>query len=138
MALTYLLDTDVISETAKPKPSERVLAFVATCEEICLSAVTVYELSRGVARLKSGKRRQFLDAWLAELLAGRTRTLPFDRLAALAATDIEAEARRQGRAIETRDLFILATAKASGLGVASRNETHFSGFGVVVLDPFVE
>ena len=71
-----------------------------------------------------------------ELLAGPTRTLPFDHSAALAAAEIESGARRQGRAIETRDLFIVASAKAGGMRIASRNTRHFAGHGVVVHDPF--
>lgn len=136
MAYGFLLDTDVISETAKPRPSAQVLEWMATLDTIVLSAVTVYELSRGVGRLRPGARRRFLDAWLAELVQGSARTLPFDRAAALAASDLEAEARRQRRTIETRDLFVLATAKANSLAVATRNTAHFVGFGVVVLDPF--
>lgn len=38
--------------------------------------------------------------------------------------------------IETRDLFILATAKAKGLGIATRSVEHFRGFGVCVYHPF--
>ena len=136
MAYGFLLDTDVISETAKPRPAEPVVAWISNLDELALSAVSVYELARGVSRLRPGKRRQFLDAWLAELLQGSVRTLPFDRDAALAASDLEAEARRQGRSIETRDLFILATAKANRLALATRNTAHVAGFGIVVVDPF--
>jgi hypothetical protein len=40
------------------------------------------------------------------------------------------------RTVETRDLFILAIAKAKALPIATRNVDHFRGFGVPVYDPF--
>jgi len=57
----YLLDTDVISQTAKPKPAERVLAFLADLDELCLSAITVYELDRGIRGLRPGRQRTTCD-----------------------------------------------------------------------------
>jgi hypothetical protein len=39
--------------------------------------------------------------------------------------------------IETRDLFILASAKANELRIATGKSQHFTGFGVMVHDPFV-
>jgi hypothetical protein len=35
-----------------------------------------------------------------------------------------------------RDLLILGIAKSQDLGIATRNITHFRGFGVPVYDPF--
>jgi predicted nucleic acid-binding protein len=48
----------------------------------------------------------------------------------------EADARRRGRAIELRDLLILATAKSHALVVATGNVDHFRGFGVPLYNPF--
>jgi predicted nucleic acid-binding protein len=133
----YLLDTDVISETAKENPTASVLDWLANLDELCLSTISIFELRRGIQRLREGRRRRFLDAWFQELLGSSIRILSFDQTCALAAAQLEYEARRQGRVIEVRDLFILSTARANGLRVATRNKTHFAGFGVVVDDPFV-
>jgi len=132
----YLLDTNVISETARKKPDSRVLAWVGKLPSIALSAVTAYEIASGIQRLPPGDKRAFLEEWFAELLGSGCDVVPFDREAALACAALETEARRERRTIETRDLFILAIAKSRALGVVTRNVGHFRGFGVPVYDPF--
>jgi toxin FitB len=135
-ARVYVVDTDVISETTKPAPNRSVVAWLAGQTAIFLSAITVYELGRGIERVHQGRKRQFLDAWLVQLLDAAVSILPFGADAAIAATRLEADARRSGRSIDTRDLFILASAKANGLPIATRNLSHFRGHGVEVFDPF--
>lgn len=132
----YLLDTNVISETARPQPDAGVLRWFNQLSILRLPAVGIYELASGIQRLPAGKKREFLEAWLAELLASDCDVLPFDRAAAFTCAALESEARRRGRPIELRDLLILAIAKSQDLGVATRNVDHFRGFGVPVYDPF--
>jgi predicted nucleic acid-binding protein len=132
----YLIDTNVISETAQPQPNAGVLRWLNQLSTLRLPAVGIYELASGVQSLPAGKKRAFLEEWLAELLASDYDVLPFDRAAGLTCASLESEARRRGRPIELRDLLILATAKSQDLGVATRNVNHFRGFGVPIYDPF--
>ena len=134
--IRYLLDTNVISETVRPKPDAQVIRWLAQLSTLTLPAVGVYELAAGVQRLPAGKKRELLEDWLAELLACDCDVLPFDQAAALGSAVLESEARRQGRTVETRDLFILAIARSQNLGIATRNVGHYRGFGVPVYDPF--
>lgn len=134
--IRYLLDTNVISETSRPHPAAPVIRWLAQLSTLALPSVGVYELASGIQRLPTGKKRVFLEDWFAELLASHCEVLPFDRAAALSSAALESEARRQGRTVEARDLFILAIAKSQDLGVATRNVDHFRGFGVPVYDPF--
>jgi hypothetical protein len=133
--IEYLVDTNVVSETTKSLPDPRVLAWLGTQVPLILPAVGVYELARGVART-AGRKRLFLEGWLEALLRAEARVLPFDQLTALAAAKIEQEARRRGRPIPERDLFILATAHRHGLRLATRNLPDFRGHGVSLYDPF--
>ncbi len=133
---SYLLDTNILSETARKKPDPKVLAWVGSLPSLTLSAVSVYELGSGIHRLPAGEKRTFLEEWFAELLSSGCEVVPFDRDAALAGAALEAEARHDHRTIETRDLFILAIARSRALGIATRNVSHFRGFGVTVYDPF--
>jgi predicted nucleic acid-binding protein len=103
---------------------------------MALAAVTVYEIATGIQRLPPGDKRGFLEEWFAELLGSGCDVVAFDREAALACAALEAEARHARRTVETRDLFILAIAKAKTLPIATRNVDHFRGFGVPVYDPF--
>ena len=132
----YLLDTNVISETAKPKPDAHVIHWLGQLSFMTLPAVGIYEIASGIQRLPAGKKRAFLEEWFAELLASDCDVLPFDRGAALSCAVLESEARHLGRTIELRDLLILAIAKSQDMGVATRNTAHFLGFGVPVYDPF--
>lgn len=132
----FLLDTNVISETARPQPSMRVLEWIGRLPSLHLPSVAVYELAAGIKRLPAGKRRRFLEQWFADLLGSDCSVLPLDRDGALASAEIEVDARRHGRAVESRDLLILGTAKAHSLGVATRNVAHFRGLGVPIYDPF--
>lgn len=134
----YLLDTNVISETTRPKPDANVTRWLGQLSTLTLPAVGVYEIASGIQRISAGRKRDFLEDWFAELLASDCEVLPYDRDAALGCAALETEARRRGRAIELRDLLILATAKAHHLGVATRNIAHFRGFGVPVYDPFTD
>lgn len=133
---SYLIDTNVVSETTRKKPHPGVVKWLGTLPKLVLPAVGVYELASGIRRLPAGPKRAFLEEWLGELMGPGCEVLPFDSGAALECASLEVEARQQHRTIETRDLFILATAKSKGLGIATRNVEHFRGFGVPVYDPF--
>ena len=132
----YLLDTNVISETARKKPDPKVLSWIGQLQALVVPSVAVFEIASGIQRLPIGGKRAFLEEWFAELLGSNGDVMPFDREAALACAALEAEARHERRTVETRDLFILAIAKSRALGIATRNIAHFRGFGVPVYDPF--
>lgn len=134
----YLIDTNVVSETTRKKPHPGVVTWLGRLPKLVLPAVGVYELASGIRRLPAGKKRSFLEEWLGELMGPGCEVIPFDSDAALECASLEVEARQQRRSIETRDLFILATAKAKGFGIATRNVEHFRGFGVPVYDPFLD
>ena len=138
MNLEFLLDTNVLSELARPRPDPGVSAWLSTQAPIRLAAITLYELSRGVQHAPVGRRRRFLEEWLAALLAAAPEVVPFDGRAALVAASIDQAARRAGRPIPDRDLFILATARSQDLGLATRNLADFRGHGVSLYDPFAD
>lgn len=134
----YLLDTNVVSETARPSPAARVVTWLSKRERLLVSSVSWFEIRRGIDALPSSKRRRALEAWLGTWVASGVEVLPFDREAADQAARIELEARSTGRTIDFRDLFVVATAAASGLTMATRNTTDFAALGVAVVDPFTE
>jgi len=131
-----LLDTNVIWETARPSPDLAVLAFIDNQAESFISAITVYELERGIERLPAGKRRRSLEEWLALTLSGPHGFVPFGEPTARGAARLEVQLRKDGRAIEVRDLFIAATALEHNLTLVTHNVAHFKGTGVLVIDPF--
>ena len=71
--MSFLLDTNVVSEWTRPRPNVGVVEFLATEDEdaLFLSVVTLAELRRGVDRLATGRRRSRLDDWLRNDLPAR-------------------------------------------------------------------
>lgn len=133
----YLLDTNVVSETARPRPAAHVLSWLEARERLLVSSVTWFEIRRGIdSLLLRSKRRSALESWFAGWVSSGVEVLPFDEDAATEAARIEIAARNAGRSVDFRDLFVLATAAVNGLAVATRNVAHFDGFGVAVIDPF--
>jgi hypothetical protein len=62
--LSFLLDTNVVSEWTRERPHAGVIAWLAEADEdrVFLSVVTLAELRHGVDRLADGARRRRLDA----------------------------------------------------------------------------
>jgi toxin FitB len=134
-----VLDTNVVSEVIKPKPSARVLAWMTAYprERLFITTITQAEILYGVELLPAGKRRAALQADIDAILnvefAGRI--LPFDEPAARAFSRIAAERRGSGRPIAEFDAQIVAIASSRGASVATRNVRDFQDCGVTVLDP---
>ena len=68
--MSFLLDTNVVSEWTKSRPDAGVVAWLAELDEdrAFISVVTLAELRHGVERMPAGARRSRLDEWLATQL----------------------------------------------------------------------
>ncbi len=60
--MSFLLDTNVVSELVRPRPNPGLIEWLAGRDEdqIFLSVVTLAELRYGIARLPVGRRRRSL------------------------------------------------------------------------------
>lgn len=139
----YLADTNVLSAGA-PGRQERTAELVewmdARSHELFLSAITVAEISDGIAKLKrigSASRAAGLGDWF-ELVLHRygERALPFDVAAARLAGELMDEARAAGRTPGFADIAIAAIGASRNLTILTRNLRHFERLGVRVIDPF--
>src|ERR1700716_2731093 len=65
--VSFLLDTNVVSEWAKPRPEPGVVAWLAATDEdeVFMSVVSFAELNRGVGLMPVGQRRNRLLDWIA-------------------------------------------------------------------------
>ena len=87
--MRYLLDTNIISDIAKPVPSESLLAWMSEQNDgdLFIASLTLAEIRRGVLEKPAGRRRDQLEVWFSgpagpqALFAGRV--LPFDETAGL-------------------------------------------------------
>lgn len=136
----YLLDTDVISEARKgERANPGVRAFfdrlIAEAAPAHLSVVTLGELRQGVERIRyrgDEPQARLLEQWLRRVAANYgDAILPFDEEMA----DIWGRL-RVPNPHNPLDKQIAATALVYGLTVVTRNESHYTGTGVTVLNPF--
>lgn len=135
-----LLDTNVLSELMRAKPSSQVLAWVdaQSSSELFISAITVAEILYGIARMPDGKRKQGLlelaTLTFEEDFAGRI--LPFDTEAAVHYAGLAAESEANGKVVGMADGQIAAIAALHDARVATRNLRHFDYLGAPVINPW--
>jgi predicted nucleic acid-binding protein len=138
--VSFLLDTNVISEWIKPEPNAGVVAWLAEIDEdrVLISVISLAELRRGVDRMEQGARRKRLDAWLRHDLPVRFegRVLGIDTAVADAWGAIVARQEARGRPITPMDGFIAATAEVYALTLVTRNVADFETSVERVFDPW--
>ena len=123
-----LLDTNVVSEVARPRPDRRVVERLAAAEHrAALSVISWHELWYGVDRLPAGSRRDALRV-LVSGLPDRFELLDYDRRAAEWHASERARMEQQGRTPSFADGQIAATAAVRGLRLVTRNVDDFRDF----------
>ena len=135
-----ILDTNVVSELMRPKPSGAVLRWIAARPAVSLYATSISEaeILRGIATLPRGKRREALATAARAMFESefRDRLLAFGSDAAKCFASIAAERRTLGHPVAIFDAQIAAIARAYGAPVATRNIDDFADCGVTVLNPW--
>lgn len=135
--MSYLLDTNVVSELARPEPDSKVTRWLAEipAESLFLSVITLGELRRGVERLPAGARREKLRHWLERDLRAwlGSRLLPVDAAVADRWGRLLAAAPRTPPAV---DSLLAATALEHDLRLVTRNERDFDFAGLGVINPW--
>ena len=131
----FLLDTNIVSESRKPKPHGGVMKWLAAQEASALyiSAMTVGELQRGIelTRAQDAPKARDIEVWLEQVMASG-QVLAMD--AAVCREWARLMHGRTNTLIE--DAFIAATALVHRLTVATRNVRDFKALGVASINPF--
>lgn len=138
--MRYLLDTNVLTEAAKPAPDPNVVAWLRARSpvDIAISVLTLGEIAKGTALLPRGKRRAGLERWLATELPRQflDRVLAVDANVALAWGRLSAAGRRGGRELPVIDGLLLASAAVHELTFVTRNERDCADRGVEIVNPW--
>src|SRR5580765_4795945 len=80
--IEYVLDTNVLSELRRERPSARLEARIDANHKACaIPAPVIDELQFGISRLAAGERRQMYQRWLEALMA-QFLVIPLDALCA--------------------------------------------------------
>lgn len=122
--MSYLFDTDAVSEVLKKKPATAYLRWLGEIPraEQFTSAIVIGELFRGAFR--SAEPSRHLENIESRLLPALT-VLPYDVAVARVYGQIQAGLATAGSTIADADLQIAATAIHHGLEVVTGNLRHF-------------
>ncbi len=137
--MTYLLDTNVLSETRKRHPAAAVANWIAATppDRLHVSVLTLGEIEQGIARIRGrGDLHQAsaLERWLREVETGFE-----DRVLPVTLSIAAAWGRQQYvQPLPVIDALIAATARVHGMIVVTRNAKDLELAGVQVLNPFAE
>ena len=135
--MSFLLDTNVVSEASRKKPNAKVMAWLqaVASTDLFLSVITLGEIRKGIElrRVVNPDDAARLEVWLQRLSLGyRSRILALD----------EEAADRWGRimsshpTVPVEDGQLAATALRHGLTLVTRNTRDVAPTGVPHLNPF--
>jgi predicted nucleic acid-binding protein len=133
-----ILDTNVISETMQPRPSEAVLRWLRFApDELYTTAITEAEMRYG-AEVAPKSKREELERAIAHIFDVRfvRLVLPFDSAAAKALPRVLVDMQRHGRTYSRSDAQIAAIALSRGASVATRDGGGFERSGVEIINPW--
>jgi len=138
--VSYLIDTNVISELLRPKPDAAVLDWFASIPDdaLFLSALTLGEIRKGVEKLtrsEDSQRREKLRLWLEHDLRDwfGPRILPIGPEVADHWGRLLAQV---GRPVPAIDSLLAATALHHDLRLVTRNTRDFDYAGLELINPW--
>jgi toxin FitB len=138
--MTWLLDTNVLSELRRPKPEPKVVAFIAAqpLDQLFISIVTLAEIRFGIELVAEPSRRVALNDWLTHTVRPmfHQRVLPITEEVMLKWRLLVEEGRKAGHTFSQPDLIIAATASHHGCTVVTRDRIEYDKAQVTVMNPW--
>lgn len=135
-----LVDTNVLSELARPRPEPAVVSWLDSLPsaEVATTTITAAELRYGVARLPEGRRRTELAAAVRGVIDEdfRDRVEPFDTIAADHYANVVRQREELGRPISMADAQIAAICHKLEARLATHNTRDFEDTGLDLIDPW--
>jgi hypothetical protein len=135
--MSYLLDTNVISETVRRQRNKLVVGWLEQipAEALFVSVLTLGEIRKGIERLADRRRREKLRLWLEHDVPAwfEGRVLPVDLAVAGRWGRLLADV---GRSVPTIDSLLAATALHHELRLVTGNTGDFDYPGLEVINPW--
>ena len=135
--MSYLIDTNVLSELRRKQPDPQVVAWMQARprQSLYLSVLTLGEIRKGLERVEDAARKQALLDWLEVELSNYFvgRLLAVDAHTADRWGRLLAQA---GRPLPAIDALLAATALQHDLTLVTRNTRDFLGLGVRLVNPW--
>jgi len=135
--LSYLIDTNVLSELRNRRADAKVVAWMQPRprQSLYLSVLSLGEIRKGIEGVADPVFRQTLTDWLQVQLPNYFvgRLLGIDQPVADRWGRVQASA---GRTLPVIDGLLAATALQHDLTLVTRNVTDFAGLGVPLVNPW--
>jgi tRNA(fMet)-specific endonuclease VapC len=136
--LTYLLDTNIISEPLRPAPHPSILTYLERHQaELAITTVVWHELWFGCYRLPLSGRRTVIEKYLTTVVAPSIAIIPYDRRAAEWHATQRARLANQGKTPSFPDGQIAAIAATNDLILITLNRNDFAAFQGIQIDDWL-
>jgi toxin FitB len=130
--MSWLVDTNIISELVRRRPNDGVVEWAARVDRISLSVITYEEIICGLA----WKPKRAIARWFEELVKDACELLPVSRAIAERAGRMRGQMKAGGATRSQADMLIAATADVHDLTLVTRNVSDFEGCHIRILNPF--
>lgn len=130
--MTFLCDTNIISELSRIQPNSGVIQWSDIQSEFTLSVITLEEISFGLA----AKPNTRIQRWFEQFLEDYCQVLPLTEEIARCAGELRGRLGVQGQQRTQADMLIAATAQIHQLTLVTRNVSDFQNCGISLLNPF--
>ena len=136
--MSFLLDTNVISELAKQVPNEAVLKWMngINSEKLYLSVISIGEIRKGISGIQDLHRQEKISQWLEIELPNyfEERILNIDLKIADAWGQLQSK--NKGYTLPAIDGLIAATAQIHNLSIVTRNIKDFIHVSINIINPW--
>jgi len=132
--MSWIIDTNILSELARPRPHPSVDRWVRSQTQLHISTITVEEIEFGLA----WRPKPRIHAWWCNFVAEHCVVHPVSEGVARRAGQFRGQLQAAGLVRTQADMLIAATAAERGSTLVTRNAADFTGCGIAVFNPFEE
>jgi predicted nucleic acid-binding protein len=133
--MTPLVDASVLAELAKSGPSERALAWAKSTRRVYLSAITVEEVQRALARTASPDALAQTDAWFTQFLKGHCEVVPVTADFARNAGRLRVTLAQKGKHLNQTEAILAVTAIHLGVSLITGSPGVYSECDIETYNP---
>ncbi|MEA5581290.1 type II toxin-antitoxin system VapC family toxin [Nodularia harveyana UHCC-0300] len=130
--MSFLCDTNIISELVRPQPNPGVLIWVKNLSDINISVITVEEIFYGLTSKPNIK----IQSWWENFMQNHCQMLPITAEIAKLCGQLRGQQRLSGKTVTQADMMIAATAQIHQLTLVTRNIRDFDSCGIPLFNPF--